>query len=492
MSKKLTISIFAGIILAGVIMTAALASGSLPGSGWWTTEVVQNVGASTANVSVTAYSSSSASTYITTTSVISSWATTVLPSDFSGMPSGFNGSAVVSADQPIVGLGYITNRQSGSFGVAGGKGIVRYQGMSSPASTLYFPVIKHNWFNLTSLFYLQNTGVSSVTATAVFVTGLSTPTSYTYTTPLIGPNKMVVVSPADAGVPTGPSDVNTRVNIGSLTVTSSGMLAGMYIDYKTTENPSLAINGTRALTPTDIDVKAYNPAVKNNWAGRYSGIPILNVDSVPITVSVKYVGTNGACAGSVYTDTVNNLKPKSQFSVVLQTGLTNVPDTCLAAATLTGTGNFVALGNEANTSSSPSAGSAVYALPDNSKTTKVAVPVFMDDRLDAFRSGLQIQNAGSSTATNVVAKFYCYGNGTSNTPFTATSKPLTITPGSTFLFYRPFATQASSFATPFAYGNALCSVIVTGDQPLLALVNEVAVTSGAFDDAKWEGFNLAP
>src|SRR5690349_13082151 len=117
--KILSIIFLLGIFALTAVVVSA--SGSLPGSGWWTSESVQNVGTSTANVSVTAYNSSGASTYITTTSVISGRSINILPSDFSGMPSGFSGSAVVSADQPVVAVGYVTNRLSGSNGVSGGK-----------------------------------------------------------------------------------------------------------------------------------------------------------------------------------------------------------------------------------------------------------------------------------------------------------------------------------------------------------------------------------
>ncbi len=174
------------------------------------------------------------------------------------MPDGFNGSAVVSADQPIKAIVNVTNRESGGLGVAGGQAAAQYQGIDGVAvdTTLYFPMAKNNRYGKTTSFYIQNAGSTAATATCVFTMDDSTP--YNYTTPPIGPGQMVVVTPADALVPaTG----TNRNNIGSLKVTSSQPLAGVVMEYNTGESPATLLQGTRGFTANDFDTAVFAPTV---------------------------------------------------------------------------------------------------------------------------------------------------------------------------------------------------------------------------------------
>ncbi len=483
--------VFVVFVLALLVATAALAQSTLPGSGWWSGEQVQNVGSSTASVSITAYDSSG--NYSTSTQALAPGsAFTFIPSDFSGMPAGFSGAAVVTSDQPIKAIVNVTNRESGSLGIAGGKAAAQYQGVdgSMVDTTLYFPLAKGDHFNKTTTFFIQNTGSSAVTATANFI--MRNGDTYMYTTPSIAPNEMVSFSLLDV------ASYNPTTNdgrVGSLTVTATEPLAGTVIEHFTTENPATVAQATRAFVAADFDTKAYAPVIKNNRFNRFTGIQVQNVSANPITITVTYVGSAGSCAGNTYTDTASNVGSGESATFVQLTGQTNLPDNCTASATIEGTGNIVAIVNESYVSSYVSAGNdqravTSSAIPANSATTKVSVPLFKDDRFDK-RTGLQIQNVGAAQATNVVATFACTGGAT----FTAVSKPQTVSAGGAVLFYNP-SQQGSMFeaANPFSSANVNCSVTITADQPIVAIANE-SVTPGATleqDNNNYEGFNLTP
>jgi len=470
---------------------SASASGSLPGSGWWSGEQVQNVGSSSASVTVTAYDSASASTFSSPVTPLAAGASfTFIPTNFAGMASGFVGSAVVSADQPIKAIVNVTNQQAGSFGVAGGKAAAQYQGTEAAATTLYFPLAKNSRFGETTAFYIQNAGASAATAQAVFK--MDNGGVFTFTTPSIGANQMVVVVPNDAGVPSAPND-GTRVNIGSMTVTSAQPLAGTVMEYRDGEVVATVLKGTRAFTAADFANKAYAPVTKNTRFNRFTGVQVQNVGGSPLNITVTYVGSANVagCNGVTFSDTANGIAPGASKTIVNLTGQSNLIANCTAAATITGNGNFVAIVNESNTSAGTPAGTTYSALPATSTTTKVSAPLFKDQRF-AFSTGLQIENVGTSTATNVVATFQCKGNNGTNTPFTAVSTPHTIAPGGAFLFYKPSTMNPSNFSTAFSISGANCGVTITADQPIVAILNEAPDTNGALDDNNYEGFNLAP
>jgi hypothetical protein len=491
---KKVISLFTVLVTTMVLLVSvASAQSNLPGGGWWSGEQVQNVGTADATVIVTAYDKSSTNTYTAQQTIAPGAAYTFVPDSFTGMPSGFQGSAVVSSDQPIKAIVNVTNRQSGSYGVTGGKAAAQYQGIDSSmvANTLYFPLAKGNHFNKTTTFYIQNAGTSAATATATF--RMRNGDVHVYTTPSIGPNQMVVFSVLDA--PTyNPNNPNNNARVGGLEVTSSQPLAGVVMEHYTTENPATIAQSTRGFTSADFDTTAYAPVIKHNRFGRFTGIQVQNVSSGPINITVTYLGSAGACAGNTYTDSATNVPSGASYTFVQYEGSTNLPANCTASATIVGTGNIVAIVNESYRSDSiPASGQSAVtssALPAHSATTKISVPLFKDDRLGK-RTGLQIQNVGTVQATNIVATFACSGAAT----FTAVSKPQTVAAGGAVLFYTP-SDDPGMFTTanPFSSNNVNCAVTVTSDQPVVAIANESVIPGGALqqDSNNYEGFNLTP
>jgi hypothetical protein len=482
--KKRIISIAIAMVMVAALASVAVAQTGIPGTGWWSGEQVQNVGTGTASIVVTAYDKNSPATYSSSQSVAVGAAFTFIPTNFTGMPAGFIGSAVVSSDQPIKAIVNVTNQLAGAFGVSGGKAQGQYQGTESVDTTLVFPLVKHNYYGNTTSFYIQNAGTTAAKAYATFKTASGT---YTYSTPLIDPNKMVLVNPVDAGVPTG----NTTSALGSLSITSTQPMAGTALEYIQAQAVATVLNGTRGFTSADFDTKVFAPVVKNGWYGRFTGVQVQNVSAGPINITVTYVGTGGACTGSTYTDSATNVAAGTSKTFVQLTGQTNLPANCVGSATVSTTGNVVTIVNEQNLSGYATAGITYSAMADKSKTTKISVPLFKE-RFYGSSTGLQIQNVGAAQANNVVVTFACakQAGGT----FTAISTPQTINPGGAKLFYRPSTMPAGTFTTgnPFGNTNVNCAVTVTSDQPVVAIANENTDTSGALDDNNYEGFNLTP
>ncbi len=488
--KKRTLSVVVAMIVLAIVVSGVGAQSGIPGSGWWTGEQVQNVGTATANIVVTAYDKNGALTYTASQTITVGAAFTFLPGNFAGMPSGFIGSAVVSSDQPIKAIVAVTNFLAGSLGVSGGKAVAQYQGTENADTALYFPLVKNNRAGNSTAYYVQNAGTAAASVTAVFKMDTGTPGVYTTTVASVGPNKMVVINPSDAGVPSAPG-TGGRDNVGSLTVTSAQPLAGTVLEYKVGQTIATVLNGTRGFTAADFATKAYAPVVKNNRADHFTGVQVQNVSAGPVDITITYVGSSAGtpCVGNTYTDTATGVAAGTSKTFVQLTGQTNLPSNCTASATINATGNIVAIVNEQNMPTKPLAGITFSAMPDTSKTTKVSAPL-LKDRRSGSSTGLQIQNVGTATATNVVATFACKGAAT----FTAISTPQTIVAGGAKLFLRPSTMPAGTFTAgnPFVSNNVNCAVTITADQPIVAIANEFADVLGAYDDTNYEGFNLAP
>src|SRR3990170_1025276 len=340
---------FAVLISLTLVPIGGVLGQDLPGSGWWSGEQVQNVGSAAATITIVAYDTASSATYVATspTSIAPGASITFLPSNFSGMPAGFSGSAILSSDQPMKAIANITNQLTGGLGIAGGKAAAQYQGTESAATTLYFPLVKNNRYGSTTAFYLQNVGTSSSTAAATF--RMDNGSTYNYTTPAISPNQRLVVLPDDAGVPSNPSD-GTRVNIGSLTITSAQPLAGTVLEFKVGEEIATVLKGSRAFTPAQVDSKAFAPVVKNSRFNRFTGIQVLNVAGSPIDVSITYVGSANVpgCKDVTFVDSATGVAAGTSRTFVQLPGKTNLVSNCTAAATIEATGSFVAIVNEDN------------------------------------------------------------------------------------------------------------------------------------------------
>jgi len=512
--KRVSLSVILSLLAISVLIGSAFAAANalLPGSGWWSGETIQNVGSSDATIDITAYDSASSSTFAKSDTIAPGANKVYDPTSFAGMPAGFQGSAIVSSNQDIRAIVTITNRYipSSGLGDAGSPHFAAglYQGVNVPNTTIRFALAKNNSFGKTTTFFVQNAGSVAATATATFRLpnapgGGGVITTYTYTTPSIGPGQMVVVTPTDAGAPSGNGVV------GSLTVTSTQPLAGTVLEHFTAETHATLVQATRSATPDDYDIKLFSPNTKNNFFDRFSGLQVQNVDSSPVDVTVVYKGgafqSGGVnCVGQTYTDSHSALPPGESWTFPS----TAIPNKCFASASVTATGNVIGQVNESFLAATvpalhPYQESTVFStLPSKSGTTIISLPLFKEDSFSKA-TGTTIQNVGSAD-TNVTITFKGVAG-------TFVSQPQLIQPGQGLIildvrlkpssFWNGTAMTAAllgcGLGTPTAGcgANGVFSVIVQSDgQPIVAILNETTYPINApriqQDKSAYEGFNL--
>lgn len=473
-------------VMALLVATGAFATDSL-GTGFYSGQTVQNVGSGDAHISVTAYDSASTASFSTSYTVTPGSSVTFFASDIPGVASGFKGSAIVSADQPIRAVVNVTNRQAGSNGVAGGTAAAQYGGIdgTKTGTSISFPLAKSPFGVKETAFYIQNAGGASATFVATFLMGTSltdpSPVTYVYTSPTsIAPGQMAVIIPADAGAPSG--------RIGSLTVTSAQPLAGTVLEYDKTQNPNLILQAAVGSASADYANRILFPVVKKQLGGRSTGLQVQNVSGIAISVTMTYNGAGGTCPSGTFAETPITLQP-GQSTTYLDSALLTAG--CLASAEASTSTSGGLLSGVVNESFLPCSGACVQrsttygAFASTNATTKVVAPVYKED-FGSKRSGMTVQNTNSSSAATATVTFtvastnYVYQNLSIPAGGSVTLLDMTNTTA------YPLSNWVGSVQLP---NSSLAAVTITANQPIIAIINEAPTGAVVQDNINYEAFN---
>lgn len=480
--KKRLLAVLLAVIV--VVLTVSLSSAAgLPGTGYWFGATHQNVGDSTATVVVTAYDSASASTYPHTLAPLAAGASVnVGPSDIPGLPAGFVGSIVTSSDQPLVALVNVTNRPAAGFGDPNGRAAAIYSGIdgANANTDLSFPLAKHNHFNKTTTFYLQNAGTAAAT---IDVTFSFNGTDYDYTTPSIGPGDMVAVDPALAGVPSG------NGNVGAMVMTSAQPIAGAMLEHEHSATVGVVLQGSSGFAPNELSDTAYCPAIKKHHFGRSSGLQVQNAHTAAQTITVTFVDSGGNEFVSTDPD-LTNLAAGASTTLLDDAA---IPATLVSAVVEGASGPVAAIVNESELPLvNPFQTSTTYnCQADSTASTTLSYPAYKEGWFGRT-TAIQIQNVGGADAS-VTLQFK------DNNGNTRTTNAQTISAGASSVFVCVSGTAGLWNGTALA-GSTLSGVIVTSNQPILAVANEASWASlapctpnngaGSFDKATSNAFNL--
>lgn len=465
MSKKI-LTVFAVLLVALIAVGIVAAETSvLPGSGWKSGQQIQNVGSATASVQFQAYSQTGTATNCGSKSAAPGGSVNFLTDvDCSGLPAGFVGSAVVSADQPIAAIVNVNNRGTG---LAAGQ----YRGTDGAdvANTIAFPLVKNAFGGRTTTFYVQNASGSTNNITATFRIGANT---YTKTFNAVPSNAMVVINPSDA-TPAFPAN-----SVGSLTVTGTQALAGTSLEHEASAPVAQNMQASKAFTPNDFDDVAYCPLVRNAHTGNQmtTGIQAQNVGASAQTVKVDYAYSIGGGPLQTKTVTSPSLASGESFTFFGADGTYGLPAGSLGSATVTGTGGgdiAVVVNDRAfSPAVNPTRVTTYSCFASSGATTKVVLPLYKEV-FGGNTTGIQVQNVGSAATT--VSAVYAPTGGPAVTITSAS-----IQPGASYTY----------FGLP-SLNNTFGGVTLTASQPIVAMANESSYGPGASgqDTKNYEGFN---
>jgi hypothetical protein len=465
MKKKGCFMVLAIVALSVFISGQAMAD--LPGAGWWTgIQIVNTDAVATGSVMVTLYDKNSAATYDSVSKSIgpnqSANFSPFTAADWVVQPpSGFVGSAVASSEVPIKAIVSIQNN-SGTTGTAGAT----YNGLDQSTRTLLFPLVKNVYggSQRSTTFYVQNTDIAAGTIDVTYRIGATT---YTHQYAGVEPNKMVVINPADAGVP--------PTSLGSLEVNSTVNIVGIYNEHQASASLANVLLATEGFSNTAADIKLYAPLFKQNYNTAYSGLQVMNTSATPATITATFRPVGG---GSYPYTTPNALGQYESFTFF------NVPGwpAGYGSVVLESAQPIIAIVNETKYSTGQS---GVYsAFANSSLTNHVSAPLWKT-RWSGTGSGQQtaivVQNAGTGDAA-VTTTFTMTAGGIG--VFTPADRTLTQYESTT---YGP-----GSFAGGPPTGTpALGSVDITATQNIAVLVQESTLPGWTpRDTLNYEGFNL--
>jgi hypothetical protein len=497
--KKLLLTIVTIVtLLAGVIGVGAQAGiQSMPGGGWWEASLVQNAGTDPAQVTFTPILGKGVTTGATaepeTVTVDPGANVNFMPGQYGNltMSDGFKGSAVVSADQPIVAIGSVANNPIGDIGVSGGRAAAQYPGISqdSVASTLNYPVVKSDYKGKTTTFFIQTVETGTIDVVYTMNNGADT---YTDQITTDEDGQMATFTPADAdGMPVTCEDATC---LGAATFTSEDTdLAGVYVEHNTTESPAQILLSTRGFTADDAGNTVYIPVVKSLWKGRTTGIQIQNVGNAAADITVDITKQAGSASGGSH---VFESVPAGSSVTFFpgNHGMFDGPfgggamDEFVGSMEITSAQTVVAICNENDFAAASETKQTVFA-GFAAGSDSILFPL-VKEFYNGNTTGVQVMNVGENDVT--IEAEYVFQNNSFTVDTDANGNAITLAAGESFTFWGVTEYWTGDFD---AYTNDYGAVTVnaTGtDAAVVGIAQEAENPVGGLgylDTKNYEGFN---
>lgn len=411
---------------------------------------LQNLSASTANVVMDFYNKTGGLEASIPDTIDPNASKTYYP--LNAVQPGFDGSAVVSSDQPVAA---ITN----VLGNNGQRG-ASYSGFKSGATTVSLPLVMKGWYGIDTWFNVQNTGSGDTTVTVAYKPGTCTETATIKAGASATFNQSSNTCLPSAGPGLGFS--------GAATVTSSNNQPVVAVVMQVNATSLLAYNGFNSTSVLPVF-----PQVSSNYYKSGTGIQIQNAGGSDTDVTLTYAPSAGY-PGNACTET--KTVPASQ-SVTF--GYPQLPAACGGTGTgVTDTANGGFVGSARVTTNSASqplaaivnivtrgaaAADAYDAVDPSTATNRVSMPIIMDRNYGLF-TGFAVTNVGDA-ATTITCTF-------ANSALTESA---TVQPGESLT-----AVQLNKLTSGYV-GGATCSASGTNAK-IAGIVNQAKVNSAASDD----------
>ncbi len=384
---KLSMLISIVMVLASVSMVSA----QLPANQTkFTTSITyQNVGTATANVTFQFFNEKASTSSSNPTFQLNAGAgSSLFVGSLTGgqaLPDNFQGSAVLSSDQPIVATLVQVPQSSTTV-----KNRALSKGFSSATSTTLLATVLKNTFNTNSRFSIQNADAGNVDITLKI---------FNADNPAAAP-----ITISEANIPQGAAkyyDMGTLAQISAAAFNGSATVTAVKSGTSTAANIVASVVEYGLAGSAVSDVKAFEgvaaggapvfmaTALCNVFGGTTTAYAVQNVDTTNATVSVNY--STGQTDGAT-------IAPGTKKSFL---GCTKLPAGTSGAATITSSAKVIVIGKVFG------GGLATAFLGENTGNAKLALPYvrYCNDTTYAGgtcqRTFIAIQNVGAAAANNV-------------------------------------------------------------------------------------------
>ena len=431
---KKTFVVFVALILLSGVLAGTASAGKFS----YTSGIqVQNLSATDANVTLTYYKQDGNVDATVNDTITANGSKTYFPV---GASDGFNGSVIISSDQPVSAISNIL----GNSGAASAS----YVGASAGGQTVNLPLLMKSNSGYDTWFNVQNTGNADATVDVTYSDGTTA-----------GP---VTIKPGASYTFDQATESHNQA-VFSAVVTSDQDVAITVIE----ENASImfAYSGF-----TSGSTNPVMPLINANNAGFITGVQIQNTGNTATDVTVSYTAAN---AGSDCTET-QTIPANASVTFALGAFSNGANSTCTGGARFIGSASVTAnsAGNDLTVivnQLGPASGEAYGGFDPASASSTVVMPLIMD-RNSGYFTGFNIQNVGSS-ATTVDCTF-------TNSPYTVSE---TLQPGEALS-----EIQNNQIADGYI-GSATCTASSSG--LILGVVNELGPSASSDQLLVYEATN---
>lgn len=364
--KKLGVFIVIALLLILLVPTASASEISSYDSGFQ----IQNLAGEEATVNIVFYNPDGTVDAEVEDTIAANGSNTYYPLE--GVSDGFQGSVVISSDQPVAAIVNVLGDGDGSS----------YSGFDAGAEAAFIPLTYRNYFDIDSWFNVQNTGSSP---TDVEVTYGDTGCTETAT---VQPNAAVTFDQADnTCLPDG--------FVGAATVESTDGGTIVATALQVAPNGLFAYNGF-----TSSSANPVMPLTTSNWVGIHTGTQIQNTGDTSTDVTVTYTPAEGQ-EGTQCTET-KTIDPNVSETFTLYAfslnGTTDSDcdfgDAFVGAMEVTGNSADQPLVAVVNQTDFGNNGSSYNSFDPAAGTSTVVLPL-IQDAFNIF-TGFNIMNVGSS------------------------------------------------------------------------------------------------
>jgi hypothetical protein len=376
----------------------------------------------------------------------------------SGVPAGFNGSAVISSDQRVAA---IVNVNSPDLSLTfGGEA---YVGVTEGSQSASLPLLFKGSFGFNSFFNVQNVGQTATQVTVTYAGG-------GLTSPLVKP--AVTVNPG----------ASTRFDVGGDAGLPAGFNGSATISSSASDIAAVAthVGSTTVLIYNSFSAGSQNPVfplVNANNFGYITGIALQNRGTTDSTVTVSFTPS---LAGTACTETKNVPAGGSAFFAIeafATTDPTPSEDNCANGVTFIGSARVTA--NSANVElvgtvdqvNNAARKGGTYAGFNPADATNTVVYPLINDRNFGFFTGLSMVNT-SNVATTIECVY-------SNTPV---KQSASVPAGGTFT-----PVQVNQIANGYN-GSGVCTSSAAG-ATIVGIANQLRPTGLASTFYVYEGAN---
>jgi len=440
-----------------IFLFATGGAGADPETTWTAGFQVQNLGTATAHITITYYEQDG-SVAATQDDTIDPGTSKTYYGATMNVPDGFNGSVVITSDQPIVA---IANQLTTDPTMAGS-----YTGLPRGETTVNLPLVMRNHSGWNTVISVQNAGAADAHVTLAFQPSPGFPGSPDTINDTIPPGA------AHRYDQSGQTNLGDEF-VGSVVISSDQPVVAEVNEIETGGSRLMSYTGFVGPGSATVNI----PLVMSQNNGWWTGVQVQNLGTDPTDITITFHPDPAYTTWTPDPETVANVAPGASANFLQAGGQWTQLFVGSAVVTNSAGQPLVAIVNELKGGDQ---GMSYSGFDPATATDQVNLPLIMtqNPEPDRWWTGVQVQNLGT-VPTDITITFHP-APGVTWTP--APETVTNVAPGASANFL-----QSGGQWTQVFVGSAV--VTNSAGQPIAAIVNEITKSPVGEESMSYNGFN---